>query len=260
MPLELFDTHAHLQDEQLEPILDRVIKNANDAGVKSIVCIGTTAETSQQSVEIAQRYAGVHAAVGYQPNYCHEADEPGWQLINQLAKHPAVVAIGETGLDKYWDYCPFETQRHWFVRHIALSIELGKPFVVHMRDCEVEIIDVLKETLPAEGHRGIMHSFSGSMETANASLDMGLHISFAGMVTFKKSADLREIAKRIPLERTLIETDSPYLSPHPKRGQRPNEPALIQHTAACLAEVHGISLDEFAAITTENARKVFSIA
>ena len=260
MPLDLFDTHAHLQDEQLIENLDQIISNALNAGVKSVVCIGTTAHTSEQAVEIAQRYDSVLAAVGYQPNYCHEADETGWQKILALAEHPKVVAIGETGLDKYWDYCPFEIQRPWFVRHIELAQRLSKPFVVHMRECEDEIVEVLQETCPTIGHQGIMHSFAGSMDTAQKSLELGMHISFAGMVTYKKSVELREIAKTIPLDRILIETDAPYLSPHPKRGHRPNEPALVVHTAECLAELHDLSLTHFASISSENARRLFGLS
>ena len=259
MPLDLFDTHAHLQDEQLIENLDQVVTNALNAGVNKIVCIGTTAHTSEQAVEIAQRYDSVLAAVGYQPNYCHEADEAGWEKILGLAEHPKVVAIGETGLDKYWDYCPFEIQRSWFVRHIELAQRLSKPFVVHMRQCEDEIVEVLKETCPATGHRGIMHSFAGTLDTARKSLELGMHVSFAGMVTYKKSVELREIAKTIPLDRILIETDAPYLSPHPKRGHRPNEPALVVHTAECLAELHKLSLPNFASISSKNARQLFGL-
>ena len=258
MHLDLFDTHAHLQDEQLIGKLDQVVDQAHAAGVNSMVCIGTTAETSRQAVEIAERFDSVFAAVGYQPNYCLEADEDGWNHIVEMANHPKVVAIGETGLDKYWDYCPIDIQRPWFVRHIQLAQEKGMPFVVHMRECEQDILEVLKETRTDLGHRGIMHSFAGSVETALASLELGMHISFAGMVTYKKSDELREIAKQIPLERLLIETDAPYLSPHPKRSHRPNEPALLVHTAQCLADVHGVSLTEFGEITSKNAKVLFS--
>lgn len=253
--MRLFDTHAHLASPQLESLLDQVLDRAKSAGVEGIVAIGTNPQDSDRCVKIAHGSPFVFAAVGYQPNNCHQASEAGWEVICELVKDPKVVAIGETGLDRYWDDCPFEIQQLWFDRHIQLSQNSGKPLVVHMRECELDIIESLKKF---DGPiRGIMHSYTGSAESAKVCLDLGLHISFAGMVTFKKSSELREVAATIPLDRLLVETDSPYLSPHPYRNRRPNEPALVQYTVECLAEVFGMEAESLAERTTENALQLF---
>jgi len=168
-----------------------------------------------------------------------------------------VRAIGETGLDAYWDYTPLEVQQTLFDQHLQLSRETDLAFVVHMRDCAAATIEMLRAARQRGPLRGVMHSFTGDLATAQACLELGMFISFAGMVTFKKSHELRQIAQQIPTDRILIETDSPYLTPHPHRGKRPNEPAMIVHTAACLAEVRGVPLDQFAAETTANAQRLF---
>ncbi len=257
--MPLFDTHAHLEDEQLSPILDEVLANATAANLIGITAIGTTVPTSQQCVRIAETYDQVFAAVGIHPNQCKLSTDADWEKIVELANHKRVVAIGETGLDRYWDYCPIEIQEPWFVRHIELSFETGKPLVIHMRECEADILRMLHEHQRAGRIIGIMHSFAGAWETAKACLELGMFISFAGMVTFKKSDELRAIAARIPSDRILVETDSPYLSPAPHRGKRPNQPAMVQHTAACIADVRGISAEEFGVLTTQNANQVFGI-
>lgn len=255
--MKLFDTHVHLADPQLDSQLEAVVQRALSAGVEGMVAIGIDPPTSDRCVRIAHQFEHVFAAVGWQPNGCHLATQEGWDVLLELAKDPQVVAIGETGLDRYWDDCPFEIQQAWFDRHIELSLESGKPLVIHMRQCEQDIIESLaKFNRPIPG---IMHSYTGSVEAARQCLELGLHISFAGMVTYKKAQDLRDMAATIPLDRMLIETDAPYLSPHPCRSQRPNEPALVQHTAHCLAEVHGISPDELGEITTGNARRLFGL-
>lgn len=170
-----------------------------------------------------------------------------------------MVGIGETGLDRYWDYCPIEIQRRWFARHIELSYETHKPLVIHIRDAETDVVEMLSEH-QRDGHFfGILHSFASSREAAKRCLDWGMYLSFSGIVTYKKSIELREIARWMPRDRILLETDSPYLSPHPVRGARPNHPALIKHTAACLANELNLSLDEFAALTTANAIRAFQI-
>lgn len=256
---QLFDTHAHLDDEQFDAIRDEVIARARESGVQSIVAVGTTAASSQKCIELAARYEGVYAAVGIQPNYCGQATDADWEAIVRLADSPKVVALGETGLDRYWDYAPFDVQQDYFHRHLRLSQARELPFIVHMRDSGDDIIAMLREARQRGPLRGVMHSFTGDTAQAAECLDLGLYISFAGMVTYKKSADLRAVAQTIPAGRILIETDSPYLSPHPQRGQRPNEPALIVHTAQCLADVRGVNLAEFAQQTTANARSLFRV-
>ena len=258
-PNMLFDTHAHLEDEQLAPILDEVLINAEHAGLVGITAIGTTVATSGDCVELANRFEPVYASVGIHPNQCKDSTTEDWDQIVELAMNHKVVGIGETGLDRYWDYCPIDIQRRWLARHIELSFEMRKPLVIHMRECESDILQMLHEHQRDGKIIGIMHSFSGTWETAEACLNMGMYISFAGMVTFKKSNELREIAAKVPSDRILIETDSPYLTPHPHRGKRPNQPAMVQHTAECVAAVRGIRAEEFGELTTRNAKRVFGI-
>jgi TatD DNase family protein len=258
--MRLFDTHSHLDDEQFDGVLDEVIERARAAGLAGIVSVGTTAESSRAAVRLAGRYPMVVAAVGIQPNYCIEAEAGDWDRVVELAKQPDVVAVGETGLDRHWDFTPFETQRDYFDRHLRLSQASGLPFIVHMRDCEHDILEMLREARRRAPLQGIMHSFTGTLSTAEESLELGLYVSFAGMVTYPKSADLRNVAAEIPADRILVETDAPYLSPQPVRGKRPNEPARVTHTAVCLADVRGEDLADFAEQTTGNAQRLLGTA
>ena len=256
----LFDTHAHLDQEEFDGTRDEVISRAVEAGVKRVVCIGTTAAASRKCLEIAERYEGVSAAVGIQPNYVAEAADGDWDEILRLIESPEAVAVGETGLDRYWDFTPFEQQQDYFDRHIRLAQRLDLPFVVHMRDCDTDIMVMLREARQRGPMKGIMHSFTGDAAMAAECVDLGMHISFAGMVTFKKSQALRDCAATVPTDRLLIETDSPYLSPEPVRGKKPNEPAYVRHTAECLAEVRGVSLETLASETTSNALRLFGLS
>ena len=255
--MQLFDTHAHLDDRSLQEILGPLVLRASEVGVVQIIAVGTTADSSEQSIRLAESYDSVRAAVGIQPNCCHEVKEGDWDRVVAQAEHPQVVAIGETGLDRYWDDVPFPLQQEYFQRHLCLSQETSLPFIVHMRDCETDVLEMLREVRRSGVLSGVMHSFTGSLETAEECVELGMYISFAGMVTFKKSDELRAVAAAVPAERLLIETDSPYLSPHPVRGQRPNEPALIIHTAQCLAEARGITVEQLASDTTANAQRLF---
>lgn len=255
-----FDTHCHLDDPQFDADRDGLIERARAAGVEYIVAVGTTAASSRTCVELARRYQPtVVAAVGIQPNHCAEVEAGDWDRIVELAAQAEVVAVGETGLDRYWDFTPFAVQQDYFERHLRLSRELGRPFIVHLRDCEAEVLEMLRAASAHGPLQGVMHSFTGTREGAQECLALGLYISFAGMVTYKKSEELRAIAAAIPDDRILIETDAPYLSPHPKRGQRPNEPALLVHTAEQLASVRGLSSQEFGELTTANARRLFGL-
>ena len=254
-----FDTHCHLADSQLGLQVAQILDRARSAGVVGLVAVGTDLADSLRSIELAQAEPLVHAAVGVHPNECHLATDQDWARIEELANEPTVVAIGETGLDRHWDRAPFERQLDWFARHIDLSFRLNKPLVIHMRECEADVIEVLQAHARGGKILGIMHSFTGTAEGMQACLELGMFISFAGMVTFKNAGDLREVARQVPLDRLLIETDSPYLTPHPHRGRRPNEPAMVRHTAACLAELFKMPLSEFAQQTTRNARTVLGL-
>ena len=255
--MHLFDTHCHLDDEQFDADREGVVARARQAGVARIITVGVTAQSSRQCLELAGRYDLVSAAVGIQPNHAQESQPADWDQIVEMARDPRVTALGETGLDRYWDYTPWPVQQDFFDRHLRLAQLHALPFIVHMRDCDAETLAMLEDARGRAPLRGVMHSFTGSAETAAACVELGLHISFAGMVTYKKSEALRNIAASVPFDRLLIETDAPYLSPHPHRGHRPNEPALLVHTATCLAETRGVSLEELARQTSHNAEQLF---
>ncbi len=255
----LFDTHTHLDQSEFNDIRAEVIQRAKAAGVSQLIAVGCTVEDSRRCVQLASEFEGVYAAVGIQPNYIAESQPEDWAAIEQLASEPGVVAIGETGLDRHWDYTPFDQQQDYFDRHLRLAERLDLPFIVHMRDCDNEIMDALRVARQRGVLKGVMHSFTGDAKMAAECIEMGMHISFAGMLTFKKSTALRECAETIPDKRLLIETDSPYLSPEPVRSKRPNEPAFVRHTAECLAQLRGVTLEELAAQTTANAREFFGL-
>jgi TatD DNase family protein len=254
----LVDTHAHLEDERLRRDLPGVLDRARAAGVVQVVAIGTTAADSASVIAIARAHRGVFASVGVHPNEAAEAGPDDWARIESLAAEPEVVALGETGLDRHWDRTPFPLQQEWFAHHLDLGHALSLPVVIHCRECERDII----EQLARLGHpvRGVLHSFTGTWDDASALLDLGLHLSFAGMLTFANKAldALRDVAARVPLDRLLVETDSPYLSPHPYRGQS-NEPQRVAVTAERLAHLRGLSPLELARITTTNARRLFNL-
>ena len=256
--MTLFDTHAHLDEDVFQDDRQAVVQRASQAGVTSIISVATTLASSRRCLEIADSFDHVFPSVGIQPNYCAEAGEHDWDQIVELARSPQVVALGETGLDRHWDYTPFAMQQDYFDRHIRLSQDLQIPFIVHMRECGADIVTMLRDARLRGPLQGVMHSFTGDAALAEECLELGLYISFAGMVTFKKSDELRSVAAGIASDRLLLETDAPYLSPHPHRGQRPNEPALMIHTAACLAEARGISREILAQQTTANASQLFS--
>ncbi len=256
--MEWIDTHCHLDEESFTQDCADTIQRAVDAGVKTMIAVGITLDSCRRVVELAQKYSCVYAIVGLHPNYVLAAQPGDWEQIVELMKAPKVVGLGETGLDKYWDYAPIDLQIEFFNRHIELSRQLNLPFVVHCREAEAETLAVLRHHAAAGPFNGAMHSFCGSAETAAACLEMGMHLSFAGMLTFKKNDTLRQLSATLPLDRLLVETDSPYLAPTPYRSKR-NEPAHVRLTAACLAESRGISKEEVAAATTRNARRLFQL-
>ncbi len=255
---EYFDTHCHLDQTEFDGDREAVITRALAVGVASILTVGVTAASSQAAVQLAAQHPGLYAAVGIQPNYAGAAEADDWRQIVELSRQQGVVAVGETGLDRYWDHTPFDVQEDYFDRHLRLSRESGLPVVIHSRECDDDILKMLRAAAERGPLQGIMHSFCSTAEMATECLALGLHISFAGMVTFKKAEALRRVAMTIPDERILIETDAPYLAPHPRRGKR-NEPALVACTAACLAEARGQTLDDLAELTTANARRLFKL-
>jgi TatD DNase family protein len=254
----LVDTHAHLSDPRLRDHLGAVLDRAVEAGVGHVISAATTAADSGATLELARSDPRVSAALGIHPNEASGASPDDWRRIVDLAGEPGVVAIGETGLDRHWDRTPFPVQQEVFDRHLALARERELPIIIHCRDCYGDVIDQLaRQGSPV---RGVLHSFAGTWDDARALLDLGLHISFAGMITFANKAldALRDVASRVPEDRLLVETDSPYLSPHPYRGKT-NEPARAAVTAACLASLRGLPLDVLAARTTANVARLFGV-
>ena len=253
----LIDTHAHLDDDRFAADLPAVLDRAAAAGVVGVLTIGIDLATSRAAVELAARWPRLKAVVGIQPNHVADAQPGDFAEIVALADAANVVGVGETGLDRHWDRAPFSLQEDYFVRHLELARRSDKPVVIHCREAEADVVRVLR----AFGGpvRGVLHSFSGDAATAAACLELGLHVSFAGMLTYKTAEALRAVAAAVPLDRLLVETDSPYLAPVPVRGKR-NEPAYVRHTADVLAKVMGVGVDELAEATTRNARGLFALA
>ncbi len=255
--MKLVDTHAHLSDSTFADSIASVLVRASQAGVSQIINVATTANSTLATIDLASQVEGVFATAGIHPNHAHQATDLDWETVVQSADSEKVVAIGETGLDRYWDDCPWPIQLANFERHIELSVSRKLPLIIHTRDCWDDMLAVLRRSASQYTLQGVMHSFTGNTEQADAFMSFGLDISFAGMLTYKKSEELRITASTVPLDRVLVETDSPYLSPEPHRGKRPNEPGRVVHTASVLAKCKQISLQEIATATTANARRLF---
>jgi TatD DNase family protein len=255
--VHLVDTHAHLDDEQFRDDLAEVLTRAEQAGLRRIITIATTVASSGACVALARQHSLVRATVGIQPNHVAQESPTAWEEVLRLVNQDGVLALGETGLDRHWDYTPFPQQEDYFSRHLQLARRHSLPVVIHCRDAEADVVRMLRDDYERNGPvRGVMHSFTSDLATAEACLAMGLHISFAGMVTYKNAQALRDVAARIPFDRLLIETDCPYLAPVPLRGKR-NEPAFVLHTAICLAAVRVVDLSVIAQQTTHNATILF---
>jgi len=258
----MIDTHCHLDDEQFDADRDAVVSRAAAAGVEAMIALGTTAASSQATLRIAETYGNVYAAVGIHPNSCAEAAPDDWDAVVAMLDHPRVVALGETGLDRYWDYAPIELQRDYFDRHLRVSQKRDLPVVIHCRDAWPDMLPMFQEAAARGPLRAVMHAFSGDAAMAAECLELGLYVSFAGNATYtnKKFQPLRAAALAVPAYRVLIETDSPYLTPEPLRGRvKRNEPAHVAHTAAAIAALRCVPLEEFDRQTTANAKRLFKI-
>ncbi|NQX64125.1 TatD family hydrolase [Paenibacillus qinlingensis] len=253
----LTDSHTHLNAEQFKEDQDEVIKRALEAGVTRIVNVGFNRETIPSSIELAEKYDWIYSTVGWHPVDAIDMMPGDLEWIESLCQHEKVVAIGEIGLDYYWDKSPKDVQQRVFREQIRLARKLGMPIVIHNRDAHQDILTILKEEKAAEVG-GIMHCFSGSWETAKQCLDMNFHISFGGPVTFKNAVQPKEVLAKVPLDRLLIETDAPYLTPHPFRGKR-NETGYVRLVAETAAEIRGMTLEEIAEITTNNAIRLLGL-
>lgn len=252
----LADSHAHIDDERFDADREEVVARALAAGVSLIVNIGADMASSARSVALAEKYPGIYAAVGMHPHDSQEMQEADYRQLEQWATYPKVVAIGEIGLDYHYDLSPRPVQKEVFLRQLDLARKTGKPFIIHEREAHADMMDIIRNS--ARGLNGVFHCFSGSVETAREYLKMGFYISVAGPVTFPKSLKTKEVAKAVPLDRLLVETDSPYLTPQPFRGKR-NEPAYVRLVAEEIANLRDISLAELAVATTANVRRLFNI-
>lgn len=254
--LELFDTHLHLDDDAFAADGDAVLVRARAAGVLGFITVGSSLESSRRAIAFAEQHDDVYAAVAIHPHNADEATPEALSELAALARHPRVVAIGETGLDFYRDFAPRDAQAQAFRAHLALARELDLPVVVHNRDAHAEVLRVLAEASPK---RVIMHCFSGSLDVARTCLDRGYHLGLGGPVTYRNARRAIDVARFVPPDRLLLETDAPYLPPEPHRGRR-NEPSYLPLIAWAIAHARGVSAGTVAEITAANARAAFGLA
>jgi TatD DNase family protein len=252
----LVDTHCHLDYPDFAAELDSVVARARAAGVERLVTISTHVARAETYRLLSRRFSSVFWTIGTHPHYAAEEPDTAAETLVALSRDEKCVAIGEAGLDYHYDRSPRDIQRAVFRTHIAAARETGLPLVIHAREADQDMIDILREEHGRGAFGAILHCFSSGAELARVGVELGFYLSFSGIVSFKRSEDLRQIAQDTPLDRILVETDAPYLAPEPHRGKR-NEPAYVALTAAALAKVHGLSPEDFAAQTTANAERVF---
>jgi len=251
----LIDSHAHLEMEEFDNDRNDVIKRAELEGVERIITVGTTVSDCEKAVSIASRCEAVYAAIGIHPHEVKSIHDKTYDDLKRLAKSAKIVAFGEIGLDFFRNLSPRDIQIKRFGEQLELAGELGLPIIIHDREAHKETLEMLRGW---KGKRGVIHCFSGDYGMARECLDMGFYISIPGAVTFGKSEKLQDVVRRIPLSSLLLETDAPYLTPHPHRGKR-NEPAYVIHTAQKVAEIKGLSFEQVADASSQNARLLFGI-
>jgi TatD DNase family protein len=256
----LIDSHLHLDSREFDADRSEVIRRAWDAGLNAMVTIGAGGDLSEceRAVRTAQGNAGIYATVGVHPHDAQAVPPDALDRLKELARHPKVVAIGETGLDYHYLHSPAAVQREVFRKSLLLAAELDLPVVIHSREADADTVALLKEAGQGRGLRGVVHCFSGDYAFARQLLDLDLYLSFSGLVTFPKGEDVRDALRRIPLEKVLLETDSPYLAPVPFRGRR-NEPAYVVRVAEKVAEIFGRPFEEIARITGRNVIRLFKL-
>lgn len=255
----LIDSHAHIQGKEYAGERDAVVARARDAGVEKIIAVGGAGDMSSnlEAIALAESLANIYATVGMHPHDAKDVSEEELRRLRELASHPRVIAVGETGLDYYYNHSPHDVQRGVFRKFIHMALETGLPIIVHERDAAREAAALLR----GEGAgklRGVIHCFTGDYEAARNYLELGFYLSFTGIITFKNAEPLRDVVRKVPLEKILIETDSPYLTPVPHRGRR-NEPAYVRFVAETIAGVKGLPLEEVARATSANAQALFMI-
>ena len=251
----LIDTHCHLDMKEFEADRDGVIERAKNAGFEALITVGSDFEGTEKAVRLSAQYDVVYASVGIHPHDAKDFTEETYSRLKIWSKEKKVVAVGETGLDYHYDHSPRETQQEVFRKHLLLAGETGLPVIIHSREAKDDTLEILRES---GAERGVLHCFSGDSDMAERAMSMGIYISLAGPVTFKKSLNLKEIARIIPDDYLLVETDAPYLSPEPFRGKR-NEPAYMLNTIRHIAEIRGVNFEDLARITSLNAKRLFGI-
>lgn len=251
----LIDTHVHLNNDALYAEVEHYIGKAISQGVERFLVIGYDPQMNERAIELAEKYDQVYASVGIHPTYVKHLKDAEYELIVKQLEHPKVKAVGECGLDYHWDKENSSDQRAVFAKQIELSQALGKPISIHMRDATQDTYETLKPYAPIEG---VMHCYSGSLEMAYKFLELGLHVSFGGPVTFKNAKTPKEVAKIIPDDKLLVETDAPFLAPHPYRGKQ-NDSAYLPLIAQAVADLRGISYEQVSELTSRNAKKLFHL-
>ncbi|MCB9460066.1 MAG: TatD family hydrolase [Anaerolineaceae bacterium] len=259
----MIDTHCHLNFDSYDEDRDAVITRAIEASVTTVIIPAVDIETSREAIDLSNEYSGIYGAVGIHPNSTSQFAETDVDTLEALAQSEKVVAIGEIGLDYYWDKSPKAKQKDAFEAQLDLAAKLNLPVIIHNREASEDVIDILEAWAKSlEGalreRPGVMHSFSAPQQIAERAIAAGFYLGFTGPITFKKADELRSIAARVPLDKILVETDGPFLTPHPYRGKR-NEPAYIPYIVDRLASLHQILVEEMAAITTTNAHRLFGL-
>lgn len=254
----LIDSHAHLDDERFKGDTEDIIENFENDNLELVINIGADLRSSRNSVELARTHENIYATVGVHPHSAKEVDETTIETLRELAKEKKVVAIGEIGLDYHYDNSPRDVQKKWFIEQIKLAKELDLPISVHSREATKDVLDIITKEAEDGKLRGVIHCFSDSVEVACEYLKLGFYISLAGPVTFKNAKTPKEVAKIVPLDRLLIETDSPYLTPTPHRGKR-NEPKYVRYVAETIANLKEISFEKVKNASNENVKTLFNI-
>lgn len=253
----LIDSHAHLDDRRFDRDRKDIINSFEENDISLVINPGADLSSSIKAVNLAEEYENIYAAVGVHPHSAKEVDESTIEILKSFTNREKVVAVGEIGLDYHYDNSPRDIQRKWFIEQMKLAKEVDLPIIIHSRDAQQDTFDLLKAE--QDGNlEGVLHCYSGSVEMAREYIKLGFYISIAGPVTFKNARVLKEVAREIPLDKMLIETDAPYLTPEPNRGKR-NEPVYVRFVAATIAEAKGISFEEVAKRTAENTKRLFRI-
>ena len=253
----IFESHAHYEDKKFDEDREELLNLLPKQGIEYVVNVGSSLGTTRATLELIRQYDYMYGAVGVHPEESAELTEESFEWLRQVTGGDKVVAVGEIGLDYYWDEPAREIQKKWFERQIGLAIEVGLPMIIHSRDAAKDTLDILR-ACHGEKAGGVIHCFSYGIDMAKAYLDMGFYIGIGGVVTFKNAKKLKEVAEYVPLERILLETDCPYMAPEPHRGKR-NSSLYLPHVAEKIAEIKGITAEEVIRVTNENGRKLYRI-